>query len=91
MMGTAGQKETDQDEKRMVKARLMNSKVAQFVTYVEQDELHSSEHDAARDAERYCINEVRLEKLMNSRKGGAGRIPKDTSVGGIRLLVGIKY
>jgi len=58
MMGTTGQSEIDQDKKRMIEAGLMDSKVAQYVTYVEQDEFHSSEHDTARDAERHCINEV---------------------------------
>ena len=65
------------------------TEAAQHVTYVEQDELHPSEHNAARDAEWYYINEVGLEKLVNARKGGAGRIPNDTSVGGVLLLVGI--
>ena len=90
-MGTTGQAEIDQDENRMSAARFMDRKIEQFVTYVELDEFHSSEHDAARDAERYCIREVGLDNLMNSRHGGAGRIPNDTSVGGVFLLVGVKY
>ena len=44
-----------------------------------------------RDAERYCINQIGLDNLMNSRKGSAGRIPNDTSVGGVFLLVGVKH
>ena len=91
LMGSTGQKEIDQDERRMIAAGLMDRKIAQMVTYVEIDEMHSSEHDAARDAERYCIREVGLDDLMNSRQGGAGRIPNDTSVGGVFLLVGVKY
>ena len=77
-MGTTGQEEIDQDEKRMIAAGFMDAKCEQMVTYVELDEFHSSEHDAARDAERYCIREVGLDDLMNSRQGGAGRIPNDT-------------
>ena len=91
MMGTIGQAEIDQDEKRMIAAGFMDRKIEQFVTYVELDEFHSSEHDAARDAERYCIREVGLDNLLNSRHGGASRIPNDTSVGGVFLLVGVKY
>ena len=45
MMGTTGQAEIDQDEKRMIVARCMDRKIEQFVTYVELDEFHSSEHD----------------------------------------------
>jgi hypothetical protein len=91
MMGTTGQAKIDQDEKRMIAAGFMDRKIEQFVTYVELDEFQSSRHDAARDAERYCIREVGLDNLMNSRHGGAGRIPNDTSVGGVFLLVGVKY
>ena len=91
MMGTTGQAEIGQDKKRMSAAGLMDAKIEQYVTYVELDEFHSSEHDVARDAERYCIREVGLDNLMNSRRGGAGRIPNDTSVGGVFLLVGVKY
>ena len=69
----------------------MDAKIEQYVTYVELDEFHSSGHDAARDAERYCIRQVGLDNLLNSRHGGAGRIPYDTSVGGVFLLVGVKY
>jgi hypothetical protein len=91
MMGTTGQAEVDQDERRMIAAGLMDAKIEQYASYVELDEFHSSEHDAARDAERYCIREVGLDNLMSSRHGGAGRIPNDTSVGGVFLLVGVKY
>ena len=45
MMGTTGQAEIDQDEKRMIAAGFMDRKIEQFVTYVELDEFHSSEHD----------------------------------------------
>ena len=90
MMGTTGQAEIDQDEKRMIAAGFMDKKIEQFVTYVELDEFHSSEHDAAREAERYCIREVGVNNLLNSNHGRAGRIPNDTSVGGAFLLVGVK-
>ena len=30
-----------------------------------------------------CIRQIGLDNLMNSRQGGAGRIPNDTSVGGV--------
>ena len=91
MMGTTGQNEIDQDEQRMIDNGLMDGKLDQVVTYVEQDEFHSSEHDAARDAERYCIRKVGLPLLMNGRHGGAGRTPNDTSVGGVFSIVGLKY
>jgi hypothetical protein len=48
----------------MVAAGLMDAKIEQYVTYVELDELHSSKHDAGRDAERYCIREVGLDNLV---------------------------
>ena len=91
MMGTTGQNEIDQDEQRMIDNGLMDGKLDQVVTYVEQDEFHSSEHDAARDAERYCIRTVGVKALLNIRQGGAGRTPNDTSVGGVFVLVGVKY
>ena len=91
LMGTTGQNEIDQDETRMIAAGLMDAKVEQYVTYVEIDEMHRSAHHAARDAERYCIREVGLDNLMNSRHGGAGRTPNDPSVGGVFLLVGVQY
>ena len=90
MMGTTGQSEIDKDEERMIEAGLMDFKAAQYVACIELDESHSFEHDIARDAERHCIIEVGLENLMDGRKGGAGRVPKDTSVGGVFLLVGVK-
>ena len=89
LMGTTGQAEIDQDEKRMIEAGLMDAK--QYVTYVEFDEFHSSKHDVARDAERYSIRQVGLDNLMNSCHGGDGRISNDASVGGVFLLVGVKY
>ena len=55
MMGTTGQAEIDLDEKRMIEAGLMDAKCEQMMIYVPLDEFHSSEHDAARDAERYCM------------------------------------
>ena len=69
----------------------MDAKVEQYVAYVKIDDLHRSAHYAARDAERYSIREVGLDDLMNSRQGGSGRTPNDTSVGGVFLLVGVKY
>ena len=90
-MGASGQYEIDQDAKRMINLGLMDFKVDQVVTYVEQDEFHSSANSAANDAERYCINVFGLEKLMNQRGGGGGRPPFNTSVGGVFLLVGIKF
>ena len=67
----------------------MDAKCEQMMTYVELDEFHSSDHDVARDAERYCIRQIGLDNLLNSRHGGASRIPNDTSVGGVPLrLVG---
>ena len=91
MMGTTGQNEIDQDEQRMIDNGLMDGKLDQVVTYVEQDEFHSSEHDAARDAERYCIRTLGVKASLNSRQGGAGRTPNDTSVGGVFVWVGVKY
>ena len=44
-----------------------------------------------RDGERYCIRKVNKQRLMNARNGGAGAPPNDKSVGGVFLLVGIKW
>jgi hypothetical protein len=90
-LGTSGQKEIDNDERRMIKLGLMDEKIGQKVTYVELDEFHSSEHNAARDAERYCIREIGLDNLMNSIHGGGGKVPDDESVGGVFMIIGKKY
>ena len=50
-----------------------------YVTYVECDGYHMSAHDTARDAERLLIRLIGLgNNLLNSRNGGAGRVPYDT-------------
>ena len=82
MLGTTGQSEIDQDVRRLKDAGLITEKVAQYVTYVECDGSHMSAHDTARDAERFLIRLIGLNNLLNSRHGGAGRVPM------IRRLVG---
>ena len=52
---------------------------------------HATAHDIARDVERYYIKKIGVPRLMNARDGGAGRNPHDKSVGGVFLLVGIKW
>ena len=44
----------------------------------------------ARDAERLLIRLIGLDNLLNSRHGGAGRVPNDTRIGGVfmGLIVG---
>ena len=52
----------------------------QHVAYVDADDMHNSAHATARDVERLLINQIGVARLLNSRKGSAGRIPKDTSI-----------
>jgi hypothetical protein len=68
---------------------LITTKVEQHVPYVDADEMHNSAHATARDVERLLINKIGLAslRLLNSRKGGAGRIPKDTSIGAVFIMV----
>ena len=77
LLGTSGQAEIDQDVRRLKDAGLMTEVVAQYVAYVDCDGSHDSAHDTVRDAER----------LLNSRHGGAGRVPKDTRIGGVFIIV----
>ena len=58
-------------------------------TDVDAGEMHDSAHKltTARDVERLLINKIGLARLLNSRKGGAGRIPKDTSIGAVFIMV----
>ena len=65
MMGTTGQAEIDQDEKRMIAAGLMDAKIEQMVTYVELDEFHSSEHDAAVHAMRSVTASARSDLTIS--------------------------
>ena len=87
LLGTSGQSEIDQDVNRLIKAGLITTKVEQHVAYVDADEMHNSAHATARDVERLLINKIGLARLLNSRKGGAGRIPKDTSIGAVFIMV----
>ena len=87
LLGTSGQSEIDQDKNRLIKAGLITTKVEQHVAYVEADEMHNSAHATARDVERLLINKIGLARLLNSRKGGAGRTPKDTSIGAVFIIV----
>ena len=57
------------------------------VTYVDCDDYHDSAHDTARDAERLLIRLIGLDNLLNSRHGGAGRVPNDTRIGGVFIIV----
>ena len=83
LLGTSGQAEIDQDVRRLKDAGLITEKVAQYVTYVECDLYHMSAHDTARDAERLLIRLIGIDNLLNNRNGGAGRVPKDTRIGGV--------
>jgi hypothetical protein len=89
------QHEIDTDEKRMgsTDRNLMTVKVEQYIVYVKQAAPHATAaaHDTARDGERYCIRKVTKQRLMNDRNGGAGKPPNDKSVGGVFLMVGIKW
>jgi len=87
LLGTSGQAEIDQDVQRLKDAGLITEKVAQYVTYVECDGSHTSAHDTARDAERLLIRLIGLDNLLNSRHGGAGRVPNDTRIGGVFIIV----
>ena len=57
------------------------------MTYAECDGDHMSAHDTARDAERLLIRLIGLDNLLNSRHGGAGRVPNDTRIGGVFIIV----
>ena len=87
MLGTSGQSEIDQDERRLIKNGLITKKVAQYVAYVDCDGSHDSAHATARDAERLLIRLIGLDNLLNSRHGGAGRVPNDTSIGAVFIMV----
>jgi hypothetical protein len=66
---------------------LITEVLAQYVTYVDCDDNHDSAHDTARDAERLLIRLIGLDNLLNSRHGGAGRVPNDTRIGGVFIIV----
>jgi hypothetical protein len=83
LLGTSGQAEIDQDVRRLKDAGLITEVVAQYVAYVDCDD----SHDSARDAERLLIRLIGLDNLLNSRHGGAGRVPKDTRIGGVFIIV----
>ena len=51
------------------------------------DGFHGSTHDTARDAERWLIRRIVLHNLLTSRHGGAGRVPNDTSIGAVFIIV----
>jgi hypothetical protein len=87
MLGTSGQSEIDQDERRLIKNGLITKKIAQYVAYVDCDGSHDSAHATARDAERLLIRLIGLDNLLNSRHGGAGRVPNDTSIGAVFIMV----
>ena len=87
LLGTSGQSEIDQDERRLKKAKLINKKLHQYVAYFDEDQMHNSAHATARDCERLLINKIGLYLLLNRRKGGAGRTPNDTTIGGVFIMV----
>ena len=87
LLGTSGQSEIDQDVRRLKDAGLITEVLAQYVAYVDCDDLHDSAHDTARDAERLLIRLIGLDNLLNSRHGGAGRVPNDTRIGGVFIIV----
>ena len=89
MLGTSGQlqSEIDKDERRLIKNGLVTKKVAQHVAYVHCDRSHDSAHATARDAEKLLIGLVGLDSLLNSSHGGAGRVPFDTNIGAVFIMV----
>ena len=87
LLGTSGQSEINQDERRLIKNDLITKKVAQYVAYVDRDGSHDSAHATARDAERLLIKLIGLANLLNSRHGGARRVPNDTSIGAVSIMV----
>ena len=75
---------------RLQAAGLITEKIAQYVAYVDCDGSHDSAHATARDAERLLIRLIGLDNLLNSRHGGAGRVPNDTSIGAVFIIVCVK-
>ena len=63
----------------MLSQVFINKKLHQYVAYIDEDQMHNSAHATARDCERLLINKIGLYLLLNRRKGGAGRTPKDTN------------
>ena len=57
---------------------------------ITSDRFHVSAHATARDAERFLINLIGLNSLLNSRKGGAGCEPNDTSIGAVFIMVCVR-
>ena len=51
------------------------------------DGSHDSAHATARDAERLLIRLMRLDNLLNSSYRAAGRVPNDTSIGAVFIMV----
>ena len=88
LMGTSGEKEIRQDTLCMIDQDWTLEKESHLAIYVDgNDENGQSAHDVARDAERVLIDSIGVERLLNERRGGAGRPPLDTSVGGIFIIV----
>jgi hypothetical protein len=86
LMGTSGLNEINQDTCRMIKADSTLEKDSHLAIYVDGNDGQSA-HDVARDAERVLIDSIGVERLLNERRGGAGRHPFDKSVGGIFIIV----
>ena len=86
LMGTSGLEEIDRDTLHIIKADSTLEKDSHLAIYVDGHDGQSA-HDVARDAERVLIDSIGVERLLNERRGGAGRPPLDTSVGGIFIIV----
>ena len=86
LMGTSGLGEIDRDTIAIIKADSTLEKESHLAIYVDGNDKQSA-HDVARDAERELINSIGVDRLLNKRRGGAGRPPLNKSVGGIFIIV----
>jgi len=86
LMGTSGLGEIDQDVVRLQEEDSTLVKDYHLAFYVDGSDGQSA-HDVARDAERVLIRKIGLDRLLNKRNGGAGRPPRNKSVGGIFIIV----
>ena len=88
-MGTSGLEEINQDTCRMIAEDSTLVKDSHLAIYVDGNDGQSA-HDVARDAERVLIDSIGVDRLLNKRRGGAGRPPLGKYVGGIFIIVFIK-
>jgi hypothetical protein len=86
LFGTSGEGEIDRDTDEIIKENSTLEKDFHLAIYVDGTDEESA-HDVARDAERVLINSIGVDRLLNKRRGGAGRPPLNKSVGGIFIIV----